>query len=320
MEKKMRTLMIASLVIVLLTACGAASGATTSGFPGGPGQFTPNPQMMTQIAADGGPGVGPAFAQVATTPTPTQTPLPTSTPQPTSTTVSQTGLAEQTVQNYFTALQNADFASASKLVSAFSLMTFKMTASDVVADLTEQKQAGATWSGLQILDSQVFNAQTVLVHVKYQLTSKDAKTGETVTTDMDELWPIRYENHQWLYNWNNLIDFNTLGFDTQTASGLSVTPLQVTRYTDRITLTLLVQNQTNQTIVIGSSNQTLATFYFGGKAVNADNTRYILEPLRSTSDVVVTVKGLYTSYPDSVELVKYNNSQTAPMFTFGLVD
>ncbi len=297
MEKKTRTLLVGFLVVVLLAACQSASGA-----PQGTGQFGPssdmqtqiasNPDMQTQIASGGGFGRG----QQATA-TPTQEPTATSTPQPTAT-VSPTAPAVQAARDYFTALENGDPATASKLVSAFSRTLFKMTAGDVADALTQQKLAGTTWSDLQVEDSQVFTDNTVLVHVVYQLTSKDAKTGEAVQTQVDELWPFRLEGSQWLYNWKDVIDYHTLDFNTKYTSGLSVTPLQVIRYSDRISLTVLAQNMSSdQTIVIGGSSQTLATFYFGDQSVDATAAQYIFEPLRSYSDVTIDVAGLYTSYP-----------------------
>jgi hypothetical protein len=285
-------------------------------------QIASNPELQTRIAA--GPGAGgfgqPGAGQQRTTSTATAQPKPTNTPEPSATPTSQTNAAIQTAQDYFTALQKGDFGAASKLVSAFSLRTNSMTAGDVAAALTEQQAKGAAWSNLQLLGSQVFNDNTVLVHVSYTLTSKDAKTDKTVDTTMDEQWPFRLENKQWLYNWTNVIDFQTLGADAQLVNGLTVKPIQMTRYSDRISLTLLVQNGTNDSIVIGSANQALGIFHFGSQSVESLPTRYILNAWRSYTDVTVDVKGLFTSYPDSVELVKSKTSSAAAWFTFGLVD
>ncbi|MCL4562591.1 MAG: hypothetical protein M1281_18515 [Chloroflexi bacterium] len=200
-----------------------------------------------------------------------------------------------------------------------------MTTSDVTAELTQQQQ-GITWSDLQVKDSQVFNENTVLVHVIYQQTAVDSKTGAKTTQPVDSTWALRLaspeagRSNQWLVNWDNVIDFETLDFSTKTTAGLAITPLQLTRYTDRIVLTVLAQNYTNETIVIGQTNQILATFRFGDQSVDAVNTRYVFERLRSYDDVEITVMGLYTSYPDSVEMVQYINYKVSPWFTFGLVE
>ena len=160
--------------------------------------------------------------------------------------------------------------------------------------------------------------RTILVHVAYQLSSKDAKTGQTVATAMDELWPFRLESKKWLYNWANIIDFKTLGFEYKQTAGLTLAPLQLTRYSDKIRLTVLAQNSTNESIVIGSANQVLATFHFADKDVQAENTRYILNSLRSYTNVTIDAKGLFTSYPASVDIVQYKNVKVAPWFTFAL--
>ncbi len=283
--------------------------------------------MQTRIAA--GPGAGGLgqgnfgrgnFGQAQQTTTATVQPKPTSSPQPTATPTSQTNAALQTTQDYFAALQKGDFGAASKLVSAFSLRTNNLTAGDVAASLTQQQAQGASWSGLRVLGSQVFSNDTILVHVTYTLANKDAKTGKVVETTMDEQWPFRLENKKWLYNWTNIIDFKTLGADAQLVNSLTIKPIQMTRYSDRISLTLLAQNGTGEAIVIGSANQTLAIFHFGNQSVDSVSTRYILDAYRSYTNVTVDVKGLYTSYPDSVELVKSRTSSAAAWFTFGLVD
>jgi hypothetical protein len=54
--------------------------------------------------------------------------------------------------------------------------------------------------------------------------------------------------------------------------------------------------------------------------VEAENTRYILNAWRAYPDVTIDVKGLYTTYPDAVEIVKFKSTTAAPWFTFALTD
>ncbi len=344
MRLKIYPLLAGLLIVMLLAACQPSGRATQTGFnssqggfsgtPGAfnggqgrfngtqGGQFAANPQMETQIASN--PDLqtriasGGGFGRSRGTPSPTVEVLPTGTPVPSPTATPPTAGAVQTVQDYFAALEKGDFAGASKLVSAFSLMANKITAGDVADALVLQKQAGAAWSDLQIKDSQVFNENTILVHVTYQLAAKDAKTGEATQSEQDELWPLREENHRWLYNWSNIIDFKTLGDQYKQTGGLTITPLQLTRYSDRIRLTVLAQNGTNEAIVIGTPNQTLATFHFGSQSVDAVNTRYIFDRLRGYPDVAIDVMGLYTSYPDSVDIVKWKTVNVPPWYSFAL--
>jgi hypothetical protein len=325
MEKKIRIGMIGIVVVFILAACQAANGATPAANSGqSAGQFGPNPAMQTQVASNPdmqtqiASGVIPGPVRASATPTL----VPTASPAVESTTsaVSPTAGAVQAAQDYFAALQNGDFTAASKLVSAFSLRTGKLTEGDVADALTQEKSQGAAWSDLQVVDSQVFNDNTILVHVRYQLSSLDAKTSKTVQSEVEEQWPFRLENRKWLYNWTNIIDFKTLSADARLVNGLSVKPLQLTRYSDKIRLTLLAQNGTDQAIVIGQSNQTLAAFHFAEKSVNAENARIYLDAYRSYPSVTIDVKGLFTSYPDSVEMVKYTTTSAVPWFTFALGD
>lgn len=314
MDKKIRSIAFGVFLIFLLAACApAAQVPNTSGTGFQANTSSTGTRQSGQFGQFGQSG---GFGR-SRTPTVAPTPLPTDTPFPTPTVVSPTDLASATAQNYFAAIQKGDYAAASQLVSAFSLRVANLTAGDAAAALAQQNQ-GATWSNFQVVDSKAFDNQTILVHVTYQVAAKDSKTGQVTTTNHDELWPVRLEVGKWLYNWGNLIDFHTLEVTPQTTAGLTIDPLTISRYTDRMVMTVLAQNNTNDPIVIGSQNQVLASFQFAGKTVPATNTRYIIDSLRSYTNIEITIPGLMTNYPDSVQLIQYTNYKVAPWFTFTL--
>jgi hypothetical protein len=72
------------------------------------------------------------------------------------------------------------------------------------------------------------------VHVTYTLITQDAKTVETSQASMDG----------------------------QTMAGLRVRPVRLARYSDHMALTLLVQNTTSDTIVLGQTDEILTAFTF----------------------------------------------------------
>jgi hypothetical protein len=242
----------------------------------------------------------------------------TAVPTAASPTQSSADLAVKTVKDYFAALQSADFKSASGLLSNFSLTVDGMTRGDGAAELQALAAQGAKWSDLQVKDTQVSDEKTILVHVLYQLAGKDPKTGAVSTAQKDELWPVRLENSKWLYNRNNLIDYHTLDVDSKTTSGLTVKPRQLTRYSDHMRLSMLVQNGTNEAIVWGQTNETIAVFTFGSQQVEADKTRLIFDSLRSYPEATIDLKGYFQTYPDSVVLRQWKNIKTAPWYTFQL--
>lgn len=293
------------IIVGLLTACQAAPSASGNFTPfQAPAGLTPNPNRQ----AFGG------FSRNRT-PTVAPTPMLTDTPVPAPTAQSPESMAATVALDYFNAVQTGDFLGASRLVSAFSLRIAQMTRDDLVTTLAQQKPR---WSNFQLINTQVLDNQTVLIHVTYQMTSKDVKTGKDVQSSLDEIWPLRQEVGSWMYNWGNVIDFRTLTVSAQTTAGVTIDPLQITRYSDHLSLTLLAQNNTNDAIAIGNANQVLATFHFSGKAVDADPGRIILDPLRSYNEVSITLKGLYTSFPDSVEIVRFKDLKVAPWFNFNL--
>jgi hypothetical protein len=300
MNSKVRTL-ICVVLLTLLAACQAVPQSTAP---------AANPPSAAALVITAVP-LPPASA-------PTPAAQPSLAPPATAAEESTTQPAEKTVSAYFSALQAADPKSAASLLSTFSLTHAAMTRGDAAAELQGQLAQGAAWSGLQIKESKVFDSKTVLVHVVYQLASKDAKTGKAAQAQMDELWPVRLESGQWLYNRKNLIDFHTLDVQERTISGLTVKPRELVRYTDHLSLTLLAQNATNDAVVWGTSNQVLATFHFGSQAVDAVQSVIIIDRLRSYPGVAIDVKGLFPSYPDSVDLVKYVHFTGGPWATFQL--
>ncbi len=253
-------------------------------------------------------------AQDISTPTPQPSPLPS--PTATSTPLSTEDLAKNqaaaALQTYFSALEKGDVNAAAQQLSIFSLEAYNMTADDAAAALNTQRSAGTRWSNLKILDSRVFDPLTVLVHVRYSMVVNQ------VNQDKDELWPMRLENSAWHYNWNNLIDYRTLTTQPQTTAGVTVMPTQMRRFTGHLDLILLFQNHTNQPVVFGQVNETLATFHIGDQSVVADHTQIILDALRSKPDVTLTITGLYLNYPDSVVIRQWKNYNTKPWYTFNL--
>ncbi|MEA4908464.1 MAG: hypothetical protein VB089_12630 [Anaerolineaceae bacterium] len=296
--KKSVVILILSVFTILLAACQAPAGfAVTGGYRG----------QATQ-------------AEPTLTPQPTLIVLPTRqpTPAPADATETTAAAAEETARAYFAALQGQDFETASDQVSEFSLMVAGMTHGDVVNELTTRKLAGERWSGLEVQGVQVFDDKTVLVHVTYQLSQKDAESGEENRVAQDELWPLRQENGRWLYNWGNLIDFRTLDVAEQTTAGMTVRPEQILRYSDHLRLNLLVQNSTNDPIVWGQVNEVMGKFYFGDETVEAEPEQLIFDRLRSYPDVGIDVAGLYDRYPDKVDLRQWKNYQVAPWYSFQL--
>jgi hypothetical protein len=247
------------------------------------------------------------------TPRPTLLPSPTATATPLSSEEQSMNQAAAALQNYFTALEQGDVNAASQQLSIFSLQAYNITATDAASALNTQRAAGTRWSTMQILGGRVFDAQTVLVHVRYSLTANQAAAQVK-----DEFWPMRLENGAWRYNWNNLIDFRTLTISPQTTAGVTVMPTQMRRFTDRLDLILLFQNHTNEPVVFGQTNEVLATFKFNDQDVQANQAQIILDALRSKPDVTLSIPGLYLTYPNSVVIRQWKNYKVSPWYTFNL--
>lgn len=289
------------LGMLLLSACQAATGPALA--PASLPTQTPSPIPLP--TDDPQPGA----AQ-------TSTPLPTASVTPASATSDASAPAVQAAQAYFAALKAKDFNAAADLTSTFSLSADGMTRGDGADELHTRMQNGTQWDGLQVKETKPIADKTVLAHVTYTLTTSDPKTAKTSQTGMDEWWALRNENGKWLYNRKNLIDFRSLSIDDQTTGGLRIKPLRLARYADRIQLTMMVQNTTNETIVLGQVNEILASFSFKDQQVEVEKQQLIFGRLQSYPDATIEVKGLFSDYPDGVAIRQWKNLKVAPWFAF----
>ena len=260
---------------------------------------------------------------IVQTAVPTETTVPTETEEPTATVdpiQRELNAAEMVVASYFETVVDGDSQAAADYLSRFSLVVFEMTRDDAVEVLQNRKTNGEKWSDLEIKDAELFTDDTVLVSVAYTSASPieedDAEEGAMLTVPVEEVWAVRLENNEWLVNWNNLIDFKTMSATSQTINGVTVLPTELLRFTDHMELQMLIQNRNNEAVVFGQTNETLGTFYFGNETVVAENTRCILNALRSSPDCVLKIDGLYVEYPDQVEIRKWKNYDVDPWYTF----
>ena len=254
---------------------------------------------------------------------PTATQVPTETEEPTATVdpiQRELDAAEMVAVSYFEAVVDGDSQAAADYLSRFSLVVFEMTRDDAVETLQTQKTDGVKWSDLEIKDVELFTDNTVLVSVAYTsatpVEDEDAEEGAMLAVPVEEVWAVRLENGEWLLNWNNLIDFKTMSTGAKTINQVTVLPTELLRFTDHMELQMLIQNRKNEAVVFGQTNETLGTFYFGNDTVIAEDTRCVLNALRSTPDCVLKINGLFEEYPDQVEIRKWKSYDVDPWYTF----
>ena len=259
----------------------------------------------------GAPG-GSSATATATVVKPTPTRRPSPTPRPTATAAPTTAPfaeVEAAAQAYGDALTQGDPAGAAALLSEYGLMIADKTSGDIIAQLKADGEKSKI-SAFKILASQKANDTTVLVHVRYNL-GKDAVAH-------DESWPFRLENGRWLYNLNNLVDFHTLTVEPQTTNGITFVPLRLLRYSDHTRLELMGQNNTNELVVFGQVNETLANFHFGDQVVKAEKVYLVLNPLRTNMDLALDAKGYFETYPTAIDIRIWRDYNVKPWFSFVL--
>jgi hypothetical protein len=299
--QKTRILSVAILFSLLLSACQAAA---------------PLPAVLPTWTVVPLPALSAASLE--------STPAPASpnkiAPMRTEPSTAEVDPAAATARAYFQALEAGDFQTAANLITNYSLMMAGMTRGEAVLELQGELARGSRWSALEVIETRPFDDHTRLVHVTYRLEGKDAKTGQATRAQPDELWPMRLENGRWLYNRANLIDYRVLDVPEQATGGLIVKPRLLTRFSDRIRLTLMVQNTTNEAIVLGQVNAILAVFQFQDQQVEAVKTQMIFDRLRTNPQAAIEAQGLYAAFPDSVVIRKWKNYKVKPWFTFELTE
>jgi multidrug efflux pump subunit AcrA (membrane-fusion protein) len=241
---------------------------------------------------------------------------PTSAVSPTAAGPDDATQAQAALLAYFTALDKQDAQGAASLVSNYSLIAEQTTRAAAAEAIQAQISQGTRWAKAEIKESKAQDSQTMLVRVSYELTTKDAKTSAETKTNPDEWWPVRSEDGRWEPNWARVIDYRGVDIPGQTINGLSVHPVQLTRYPDRLRLVLFVQNNSSDPIVLGQPNEIMAVFTLGEKTIDAEHNPLAFDRKKTYPDAVIEIKGDLLPYPDKVEIRKWKNYQTAPWFTF----
>ncbi len=309
MNKKLTYSILIIFLALSLVGCQVAQAATAT---------SSQPPAGTMTAAMNRPQAAAATATASPTAKPTAAPTATAVPVMAS--------AEAAAKTYFAALQKKDFTAAAQVLSIFGLSSASLTRTTAATQLNELSVAGVSWSDFQIVDSQVFNESTILVHVRYKATASASTAAgaaaapvatATAAAVKDELWPFRKEGSAWLYNWNNLIDIKTVDVTQQTWQHITVKPTYLARYSDRLEMHLMLLNQNEDVVYFTQDYDSLAVFHFDTQAVEADKThKIVVSGLRTAYDEVITVKGLYTSFPNWVEVKKWSGYYVNPWYSF----
>lgn len=230
-------------------------------------------------------------------------------------TASQIDEPVQAVLDYADLLQAGEYHQAASLTSTFSLSALNLTSADVEWQL-QSLMLAEKWSAFKVTGSRPLDERTHLVNVRYLLSRANPAEGQAAEEPVEALWAVRSENGAWRINHTGLIDFRLLHVREQTTAGLTVKPRLLLRYTDRVELVMLVQNQTSDPIVLGQANEILATFFFAEDQVQANQTQFIFDRLRSYPETTLVAPGLFEQFPDGVEIRRWKNYNVAPWFTF----
>lgn len=240
---------------------------------------------------------------------------PTNQPVEPSTLTPTPDLAFLVVKDYLEAVRNQDYQKAAAFLSNYSLMVEEITPNEA-ADQIKISMQETKWEGFAIMETSQYDEKTVLVHTWYETRIQEPDSNTSRLVRKHEYIPLRMENHRWRVNYKNLLDYHTLEVNEQTRNGLTIKPRLLAQYSDRVRLVLLVQNRSNEPIVLGQPNEVMAAFLYGAERVEAKQTRFIFDRLRSYPDVIIELEQPAGPYPDGIVIRQWKNYDVEPWFTF----
>lgn len=220
--------------------------------------------------------------------------LPTATPRPQPTATSAAQPAQTALLAYCAALQAGQPADAAALLSDFGLLTADLSRREAQSQLAAQMQAGKGWQECQLRSIRLLDDQTALAEVSFRLA--DASKSEQA------IWALRFEADRWGVNWGGAVDRRTLYVEPQKLNDVTVQPLELVRYTDRLQLRVMVQNNRDEGLVWGAANQPMASFHWGDKTLDAAGKRLVFNTQKSYSSAAVDLPGFYETDVQSVDL------------------
>ncbi|GEM_PF-1567082 len=245
--------------------------------------------------------IGPEIPTVAHTPVTYETPsagfTTADTPTPGLPVSVSSEKLEATVKDYYDALKIRDFERAIAHLSDYSLSIHGWTRQDILAFFIQQDFRGWRFVDYRIIETKNLRDDLALVRV---LTKEQTGADEPQTFDNWVAW--RMEEGQWRLNWNLVVDDRVPNVEPQTINNLTIQPVRIVRYTNRIRLILKIENKNDRICHWGWGGENIAIFHFGDRVVDVSG-RLKIEANRLYPDVYVDVEGFYSTYPSSVDLV-----------------
>lgn len=209
-------------------------------------------------------------------------------------------------KKYYEALKRDDYVEAVNLISEYSLSLTNSTREDVRISLDKAAFNGWKLLDYRIVESQILDERTALIHVL----TKELMENEPQNYDF---WvAFRKENGQWHLNLNSLVDDRTVDTTPQNINGVSVQPIQIIRYVDKVRIVLKIENTNQRGCFWGWAGDKVATFYFGEQAYDVQGSLEIKSD-RVYPDAYVELKGFYETYPNKILLSGWQwASKTSP--------
>lgn len=203
---------------------------------------------------------------------------------------------EEVAKKYYEALVSKEFEEAVNYLSDYSLSLSGTTRQQVVSYFEQQDFKGWRMVDYRVLETKELGADVVIVRV---LTKEQAGNNDPQTYDF---WvALRKEEERWRLNWNLIVDDVVLNVEPQTVNDVTVQPLRIARYTDRLVLVLKIENNSDRKHFWGWAGEKIASFRFGNRIVDVIG-RLEIEPSRTYPDAWVKVDGFYDVYPSTVSL------------------
>jgi len=210
---------------------------------------------------------------------------------------------DATVTAYLEALQQRRFEQAAAFISDYSLSLLGLRRQDIISHFEQQDFEGWRLLDYRVTESQELDEDLVLVHalIKEQI-------GRDEPQNYDVWWALRREGGEWRINWGALVDDRPLDIEPQTINDLTLQPLRIIRYADRMRLLFRIENNSDRGCIWGWAGEEAAAIHFGDQIVSVSGTSEDIAPQRVYPDAYVDIDGFRETYPTAVDLTGWRQA------------
>ncbi|MDY7077928.1 MAG: nuclear transport factor 2 family protein [Chloroflexota bacterium] len=200
---------------------------------------------------------------------------------------------------YLDALKRQDIERAASVVSEYSLALSDNSRENIIAQLEKKVSEGWRLVDYEIIETRMLDNQLVLMYI----TTRE-RVSNNESRDCYYWTVLRQENGQWRINWNRVVDAHTLHVQPQTVNGVTIQPMQMICYAEKVRFVLDIENSNTRGVFWGHAGEKVGAFHFGDRVLDALGDLHI-GPECTYPGAYIEARGIYKACPTAVDLLSW---------------